>query len=158
MAVLNYSTTIEAGKTVQEMQEALARAGAARISVDYDDGLPVALAFMLVTPHGLRHFHLPVNIDAMHRLLMAEDDAGRIKTGGMSRDKRRSREQAARVAWRVMKDWLLAQLTLVATELVSLDHAMLAYLVVDGREQTLYESYKEREARGTLRALEGRAP
>lgn len=154
MAVLNYTTTIEVGKTVAEMQDALVKAGASRISVDYDDGLPVALAFMLRTPHGLRHFRMPVNIDAMHRLLIREDDAGNLRGG--SRDRRRSREQAARVAWRVMKDWLLAQLTLVATALVDLDHAMLAYLVVDGREQTLYESYKEREVRGTLRALEGR--
>ena len=69
MAVLNYTTRIAATKTVGEMQNALAQAGASRISTDYEDGRPSALSFMLVTPHGPRHFTLPVNVPAMHRLL-----------------------------------------------------------------------------------------
>lgn len=144
MAVLNYTTQIAATKTVGEMQTALAQAGASRIAVDYDGGSPVALSFMLVTPHGPRHFTLPVNVDAMHRLLVAEDKAGRIRSG--SKATRSSREQAERVAWRVMKDWLVAQLALVATEMVGLDQVMLPYLQIDSSGRTLYASYKEREA------------
>lgn len=143
MAVLNYTTSIAATKTVGEMQTALAQAGASRIAVDYEDGSPSALSFMLVTPHGPRHFTLPVNVDAMHRLLVAEDKAGRIRSG--SKATRSNREQAERVAWRVMKDWLLAQLALVATEMVGLDQVMLPYLQIDDSGRTLYASYKERE-------------
>src|SRR5690349_21099089 len=150
MAVLNYTTSIAATKTVGEMQTALAAAGASRIAVDYDAGSPVALSFMLVTPHGPRHFTLPVNIDAMHRLLVAEDKAGRIRSGAKAT--RSSREQAERVAWRVMKDWLLAQLALVATEMVGLDQVMLPYLHVDESGKTLYGAYKEREAVAMLTA------
>lgn len=144
MAVVNYSTKIAATKTVGEMQTALAQAGAARIAVDYDAGSPCALSFMLATPHGPRHFTLPVNIDAMHRLLLAEDEAGRIRTGKQA--ERSSREQAERVAWRVMKDWLLAQLAIVATEMVGIDQVMLPYLQIDGSGKTLYASYRERES------------
>jgi hypothetical protein len=143
MAVLNYTTQIAATKTVGEMQTALAQAGASRISVDYDGGSPSALSFLLVTPHGPRHFTLPVNVDAMHRLLVAEDNAGRIRSGAKAT--RSSREQAERVAWRVMKDWLVAQLALVATEMVGLDQVMLPYLQVDSSGRTLYASYRERE-------------
>jgi hypothetical protein len=148
MAVLNYTTSISASKTVGEMQAALAQAGAGRISVDYDDASPCALSFMLATPHGARHFTLPVNVDAMHRLLVAEDKAGRIRSG--SKATRSSREQAERVAWRVMKDWLLAQLALVATEMAGLDQVMLPYLQIDDAGRTLYASYKERETTATL--------
>lgn len=144
MAVLNYTTQIAATKTVGEMQTLLAQAGASRISVDYDDGAPSALSFMLVTPHGPRYFTLPVNVDAMHRLLEAEDKAGRIRSGAKAT--RSSRPQAERVAWRVMKDWLAAQLALVATEMVGLDQVMLPYLHVDDTGRTLYGAYKEREA------------
>ena len=151
MAVLNYTTSIAATKTVGEMQTALAQAGAGRISVDYDNGSPAALSFMLATPHGPRHFTLPVNVDAMHRLLVAEDKAGRIRSGAKAT--RSSREQAERVAWRVMKDWLLAQLALVATEMVGLDQVMLPYLQIDDSGRTLYASYREREVAATL-ALE----
>ena len=150
MATLNYTTSIAASKTVGEMQSLLARHGANRISVDYTDGQPAALSFLLVTPHGERAFTLPVNVDAMHRLLREQDRAGKLKSGAKA--VRSSREQAERVAWRVMKDWLAAQLALVETEMAGLDQVMLPYLHVDG-DRTLYASYKDREQAAAL-ALE----
>lgn len=144
VAPLNYSTKIAASKTVGEMQALLADHGAARISVDYDGGAPCALHFMLLTPHGQRSFSLPVNVAAMEALLVAEDRAGRLRSG--SKAERVSRAQAERVAWRVMKNWLEAQLALVATQMVSVDEVFLPYLVLDHSSgRTLYESYRERE-------------
>lgn len=134
MPVLNYTTSIAVTKTVGEMQTMLGKAGAARIAVDYVDGCPSALSFMLATPHGQRHFTLPVNIDAMHRLLRQEVK-GRLA----------EREQAERVAWRILKDWLAAQLALVATEMVGMDQVMLPYLQVEANGRTLYDTYRDRE-------------
>lgn len=152
MSVLNYTTKISSSKTIGEVQALLARHGASRIAVDYTDGQPSGLTFALVTPHGPRLFTLPVDVDAMHRLIVAEDQADRLKSGGMSKAMRRSREQAERVAWRVIKDWLAAQLALVATEMAALDQVMLPFLHVDdGR--TLYGAYRERE---NLLELEGK--
>ena len=49
-----------------------------------------------------------------------------------------------RVAWRILKDWVAAQLAIVETEMVSLDEVMLPYLRSDdGR--TLYELFTERQ-------------
>lgn len=149
MATLNYTTSIAASKTVGEMQALLARHGASRIAVDYDGGAPCALSFLLDTPHGPRHFTLPVDVDAMHRLLQRQDREGKLRSG--SKATRSSREQAERVAWRVMKDWLAAQLALVETEMAGLDQVMLPYLHVDG-DRTLYAAYKDREAVAALEA------
>ncbi len=143
MPILKYTTSIAVTKTVSEMQNMLGKAGASRIAVDYANGTPSALSFNLPTPHGARHFTLPVNIDAMHRLLKAEDDAGKLRSGKQA--VRSSREQAERVAWRVLKDWLAAQLAIVATEMVGMDQVMLPYLQVEAGGRTLYESYRERE-------------
>lgn len=149
-APINYSTKIAASKTVGEMQALLADHGAARIAVDYTDGAPSSLHFMLVTPHGQRSFTLPVNVDAMEQLLVAEDRAGQLKAGNKA--ERSSREQAQRVAWRVMKTWLEAQLALVATQMVTMDQAFLAYLQTDASSgATLCEVYRSREQK----ALEG---
>lgn len=143
MTVLNYTTSIPASKTIAEVQVLLAKHGANRIAVDYTDGQPSGLTFALVTAHGPRLFTLPVDVDAMHRLLVSESKAGRLKGGG-SKVARESREQAERVAWRVIKDWLAAQLALVQTEMAALDQVMLPYLHVDG-QRTLYAAYNERE-------------
>jgi hypothetical protein len=149
VSIVNYTTQIAATKTVGEMQTALAQAGASRISTDYEDGKPSALSFMLVTPHGPRHFTLPVNVPAMHRLLIAQWRAGKLR--GTTWNKISDMGQAERVAWRVMKDWLLAQLALVETEMAGLDQVMLPYLQIEeGTTKTLYDAYREREAAVTL--------
>lgn len=149
-AVLNYSTSIAVTKTVGEMQTKLGESGASRISVDYLDSRPSALSFMLNTPHGPRHFTLPINVDAMHRLLIQQDNEGRLKGG--TKATRSSREQAERVAWRVMKDWLSAQLALVDSQMAGLDQVMLPYLHTDEIGTTVYQAYAEREQALTLNA------
>jgi len=153
VSVLNYTTKVPVAKTVSEIQSMLAGHAASRVAVDYDeDGRPSGVTFGIVTPHGPRVFTLPVDVTAMHRLLLSEDDAGNLARGGQSGAVRRSREHAERVAWRVIKDWLAAQLALVQTEMAALDQVMLPYLHVDA-ERTLYAAYRNRE---DVLALEGR--
>lgn len=152
MSVLNYTTQIAAAKTIGEVQTLLAKHGANRIALDYDDGRAVGVTFAIVTAHGPRLFTLPVDVDAMQRLLVAESKAGRLK--GKSITVIRSREQAERVAWRVIKDWLAAQLALVQTEMASLDQVMLPYVHTDSTGRTLYAAYRDNE---NILALEARS-
>lgn len=147
MSILNYTTKIPAAKTVSEVQALLASHGASRVAIDYEGGIASGVTFALVTPHGPRVFTLPVDVDAMHRLL-----GGRKPSGGISLAVFRSREQAERVAWRVIKDWLAAQLTLVQAEMAALDQVMLPYLHIEQSGRTLYAAYRDRE---DVLALEG---
>ena len=148
-APVNYTTKISTAQTVAEMQALLIGHGARRIAVDYDDsGVPSALDFTLATPHGPRAFSLPADVDRMQALLISEDRAGRLKTG--SKAERTSRAQAERVAWRVMRTWLEAQLALVAAQMVDLDQALLAFMIVDGTGTTAYQRYVESTRRGAI--------
>lgn len=153
MGTLNYSTTIAASKTVGEMQAMLAQHGAGSVSVDYDDGRAVGLSFALTTLHGPRHFTIPVDVPAMQRLLIRQDKAGQLRSG--RKDQRTSMEQAERVAWRVMKDWLAAQLALVESQMASLDQVMLSYVQVQPGI-TLYQAYSDREQRA-IEAIGGQS-
>lgn len=139
MATLNYTTIIAVERTVAEMQKMLASHGATSVLVRYsDEQRPAAMSFTLRGPHGDRPFTLPVDVDAMHKSLMRQFGERKI-------ERRYShRPHAERVAWRVVKDWLAAQLALVAAQMATLDQLMLPYLHVDG-ETTLYERYRERE-------------
>lgn len=143
MSVLNYSTKVPAARTIGEVQAMLAAHGAARVAVDYTGGKPSGITFSLTTVHGSRVFTLPVDVGAMHRLLLAEDDAGRLKTGLVAT--RSSREQAERVAWRIIKDWVEVQLVLVQTEMAAMDQIFLPYLQIDTGGRTLYAAYRDRE-------------
>jgi len=142
--MMNYSTTIGATKTASEMQTMLARHGASKVMIEYGDrGIPSGIAFFLDTPHGPRSFSLPCDIAAMHKVLIDQDRQGLLRSG--TKRERASREQAERVAWRVLKDWLAAQLALIETQMVDLTEVMLPYLIRDDGK-TLYEAYREREA------------
>ena len=54
----------------------------------------------------------------------------------------RTPEQGQRVAWRIVKDWLEAQLAIIDPEMVTLDQVMLPYMrSADG--STFYDAYLE---------------
>ena len=139
---LNYTTAVPVHQSAAECQSILAAAGAASVAVHFEDGQPAGLSFTLKTPHGTRAFTLPVDLSGMQRVLAEEARNGlRIHTKGIKVD---SREHAARVAWRVAKDWLEACLALVAARMATIDEVMLPYLMVDD-ERTLWQAYRERE-------------
>jgi hypothetical protein len=147
MPTLNYTTSVPVVRTIGEIQHALAKHGASGVGMSYEDGKPVGIVFMLTTPFGERAFALPVDVPAVHRLLTDQRQ-------GRNGHKRNARvdnrlEQAERVAWRVIRDWLMAQLALIEAQMVSLDQVMLPYLKVDPGH-TLYEAYQEREMQGLI--------
>jgi hypothetical protein len=138
---LNYTTQIGVKQTISECQEILARAGARSAEIRFEEGRPAGLGFTLKTPHGIRNFTLPVNAGAMHAVLVK---AGEERLLGRSRAAYTTREHAARVAWRVLKDWLEAQLALIDAQMATLPQIMLPYLHVDD-ERTLWQAYTEHE-------------
>ncbi len=164
---LNYTTAIPAHQSVAECQSILAAAGAASVAVHYHSGQPSGLSFQLKTPHGPRNFTLPVDVAAMQAVLARARKDGAFESLHASYAKLQgyvSREHAGRVAWRVAKDWLEANLALIAAQMATIDQVMLPYLHVDGDktlwqaylhvdgDKTLWQAYREREE---VAALEG---
>ena len=52
MAIKNYTTKVDVYTSIGEIQGALARHGATKIMIDYDNGKPQAIAFGIDTPVG----------------------------------------------------------------------------------------------------------
>ena len=128
MAILNYTTSINVAKTLSEIQAMLARAGAKSIQIDYAVGTPASIGFIIETQYGERGFKLPANTAAVYEVLKKHNVERRY----------RNIEQAHRVGWRIIKDWLAAQLALIETEMVTLDEVMLPYMLINPK-QTLFE-------------------
>jgi hypothetical protein len=148
---LNYTTTVSVKQTVGECHDLLARAGADMVSTHLRDRKPVGLAFRLVTAGAPREFLMPVNIDGVHKLLQAATYPSATQAQGPKRlAQLASRDNAERVAWRIIKDWLEAQLALIASSMATLDQVMLPYMQVESG--SLYELVQEQ---GRLAALEG---
>jgi hypothetical protein len=139
--LLNYTTKVPVDRTVNEMQTMLGQSGARRVAVEWENGIPSALSFTLDGPHGERLYTLPVDVPAIQRVLREQLRAGTIRS---HHGNPATPDQAARVAWRVLKDWLEAQLALIRTTMAPLDQVMLPYVHVD-RELTLYDAWREHE-------------
>ena len=128
MPLLNYTTKIDVFSTIGEIQKILVKHGAKRIVQDMDDdGRILALTFGIDTPAGLQGVRLPANADAVHQVLLKQ----KVKC---------DKEQAERVAWRIIKDWVEAQMAILESEMVQLEQIFLPYMV-NNKGQTVYEIY-----------------
>jgi hypothetical protein len=129
MPILNYTTTIAVSKTVGEISAMLANAKAAAILTEFEEGIVSAISFRIGTEFGTLTFRLPANTQRIYQVMV--------------RDRRippriRTKEQAARVAWRIVKDWLEAQLAMIEAGLVDLEQVFLPY-AQNQAGQTVYD-------------------
>lgn len=132
MPLLNYTTKVNTYTTLGEIQAQLVKHGAKKIMQDYDDqGHITALTFLINTPSGPRGVRLPANVDAVHKVLTRQ----KIKC---------DREQAERVAWRIVKDWVETQMAILESEMVQMDEIFLPYMV-NNNGQTLFEAYRNNQ-------------
>ena len=148
MALLNYTTTVKADKTAGEIIQKLAGAGASAILLNYDDehGILIGLSFKIRSPHGELPFILPVNDKAVEEVLRRQYHQGRVPRSVLADG------QARRVAWRILKDWVEAQLALIETEMVTLEQVFFPYLQTGPNGETLYERALGSGFKGMLEA------
>lgn len=136
MALLNYSTQMPVQRSVAQVHGLLVEAGARQIGTDYDQtGSPIGVMFVTETPAGSRAFSVPINAKRVQAVLEREKVERRF----------RSYEHAQRVAWRIVKDWLEAQLAIIRTEMVTLDQVMLPYMKIGPQGETVYELVRDQQ-------------
>lgn len=133
MPILNYTTGIEAEKSIAEIQKCLAQHGANAILAEYDDeGQVVALSFKILIDDNTLGFRLPSDWRPVLTILEKNPKVPRRLS---------TKEQALRVSWRIIKDWVEAQMAIVETKMVKVDQVFLPYAIVKNG-QTLYEHVK----------------
>lgn len=132
MPLLNYSTKVDVYTTLGAIQGQLVKHGAKKIMQDYDEqGHISSLSFLINTPTGFRGIRLPANVDAVQKVLAKQ----KVKC---------DREQAERVAWRIIKDWVEAQMAILESEMVQMDEIFLPYMV-NNDGQTLFQAYRNNQ-------------
>ena len=133
MPILNYTTTISSFRTVSEIQQKLAKAGALSINISYDDkSEPVGLIFVILIRDEYVNFQLPSNWQGVLKAMQKDRSVQkRFKT----------EQQARRVAWRILKDWTEAQLAIIEAGLATLPEVFLPYAVMQNG-LTVYQSFE----------------
>jgi len=141
MSLLNYSTTVPAHRTAQQIQNVLVKHGAKSILSEYgDDGALTALAFQVETRCGLVTIRLPVAPEPVLQVLEKQWERGQVPRRYVNQ------EQAVKVAWRIVKDWVEAQMAILETEMVRMEQIFLPYVVTPGG-QTVFEVIEQKQFR-----------
>ena len=144
MGLLNYTTQIQSEKSIGEIQAILGKAGVKAILCEYDGlGGVSALTFRVPTAFGDMAFRLPADpqpvLDVLNKQAMTSKIPRRYK-GDIA--------QARRVAWRIVKDWVEAQLALIETRMAKVEQAFLPYAVDPSSNETLYQKLQNSKFRG----------
>lgn len=130
--LLNYTTVVEVSKSVMEIQQILASKGAQCVSVDYDKtGFPLAVTFKIEVAGVPVWYRLPSKYDEAEKALGRADINYKFK----------NRKQAERVCWRILKDWVEAQLAIIQLGQAQMAEAFFPYAIEHETGITLFEHW-----------------
>lgn len=133
MAILNYTTSIASEKSIGEIQMCLVKHGAHKIVTDYSNGIPISVTFCLNIRDNTVAFSLPANNEGVLRSMKNDRKIPRSKC---------TPEQAQRVAWRIVKDWVEAQMAIVEAQLAEMSEVFLPYAITKNGN-TLYNEIQK---------------
>jgi hypothetical protein len=142
MPLLNYTTDVPATRSIAEITRILQEGGATAILLENNADREIsAVSFKMRTTFGEQAFSLPANVPAVILALNAQINheakhcRGRRK---IPRSLYNNKAQAERIAWRIVKDWLEAQMALHQIGAAKLEQIMLPF-AVDESGQTFYQ-------------------
>lgn len=131
--ILNYTTTVPVEKSVAEITQILARKGARSVSQRYDENRKiVGVDFVLVINKFPIPFELPANAAGVAKVLIkAKPNA----------DRARLTKQAELVAWRILKDWVEAQIALIESGQAEIEQVFMPYAIMGAKGETVFQQF-----------------
>lgn len=137
MPLANYTSTVSPTKSLGEITKALVGAGARGIAQEYGgrDGSVTAVEFAIPMAGRheqahLLHFRLPLRPAEVRRVLTEQ----RVKAQYLSP------EHVERVTWRVLRDWVLAQVAMIESGMLTLPEVMFPYMRAEDGD-TVYQHW-----------------
>lgn len=101
---------------------------------EFDEmGEATHIAFRIMTPQGLMAYRLPSNAEGVFKVMRRDSKIP---------SKLQTKEQAQRVAWRIVKDWVEAQMAIIEAGIVSAEQVFLPYAQTKSGE-TVYELFEK---------------
>ncbi len=137
----NFSTRINAFKTIAEIEKLLATNGAKGVMKEYTpDGKIKLIYFMIATKNGDIAYKLPCDFLRIRETLIKLKKAKKIT---IPMNKAQSLDHAINVGWRILKDWIYTTISLISIEQTTFEEIFLPYAFNPRTGQTLFEKIKD---------------
>ncbi len=131
MPIKNYRTVISALKTASEIQEILAKHGVDSVNIEYLQQKPDAIKFSVTIYKQEYFFRLPCNPHGVLETLKRDGVAKTYCNLDRARD----------ISWRIIKDWLDAQLAIIDAGQVTMAEIFFPYLL-EANGETIYQKFE----------------
>jgi hypothetical protein len=133
--IKNYTSSVAAARSVAHIEAVLAAHGAQSVLKQYDPETRklIAVSFFMQIGHKLIPFRLPARADQVFILFR---NAMKRTTPGILE---KAQEQAERTAWKIISDWVDAQMALVDLQQAEIAEIFMPYMWNDKLGKSLYQ-------------------
>lgn len=144
--IKNYTSQQPASRSINYIEQCLAKHGADRIMKEYKDERVTAVTFQININGSPTLFKLPAEVDACEKVLMQE-------TTSRTRPEtiKKIPHQAERTAWKICLDWVEAQMAMIQLAQVDFLQVFLPYAYDPATDRTLYDRIKDDGIAGYLK-------
>lgn len=149
----NYSTSVPAMESINQIQAILLSFGAKDIMMTADNNRKsvIGISFTMDVLGKTVPFRIPVNVEKVQEYLYLEYMRS---TSRPRKGKEDFYSEAERVAWRINKDWIHSQISILETEQVP-PFALLMGLVMLDKDTTFFQAIEQGKFRNLLPSFEG---
>ncbi len=109
----NYTTSVPAESSIATIQALLSEFGAKSIMLAIENKIVTGISFTFEINGQLYPFKLPVEIEKTRDYLYRDYLIGHSRRA--RKESKDFNDEAYRVAWRIQKDWIHSQLSIIAT-------------------------------------------
>lgn len=145
MTLMNYTSSVSASRSISYIEAKLAGQGAKQIVKFYNDDNRISSIAFTINIDGVEMpFKLPARVEQCEKVLKAKVRRPRSDTF------KRITEQAERTAWKIISDWVDVQMAMIELSQVEFMEVFLPYLYSYEKNQTFFETIKERGYKALL--------
>lgn len=135
MNIKNYTSTVDAGRSMARIEEMLVEIGANNINKKYENKVCTGITF-LYFDNQIRQtlaFHLKAQVDEVFQILWKDVKRPQANT------KDTMKAQANRTAWKVLSDWTEIQCTMILLGQAKPLQMFLPFVYDVKNEETFYD-------------------
>lgn len=141
MTIRNYTTQISVDKTIMEIEQIILKFGAKGIYKEYTGSKITGLMFYLERDGQKIPFKIPFSIEKSRRVIMQAVEEKKLPKKYYDEPLRT--EQGERVTWRIIKDWIDSQLSLLEINFADAVEILLPYAYNPIENKTMYQKFME---------------
>ncbi len=146
MGLKNYTSKVPASQSIRYIEGKLVSKGATQIAKSYDKDKRVErIRFTLKIDGSDMLFNLPARFENCERVMTRQ-----LSNRAKAETRRKVPAQAERTAWKILADWVDAQMAMIELAQVDVMEVFLPYAYDPATQMTFFEQLKAKDFRPML--------